>query len=364
MAPLKTHFMNFRRLSIALAIIALTFIPSAAHDATPQKLIPFEQDEKWGFVNSKGEIVIKPQFDKVEPFSEGLALVKANLKNGFIDASGKVVIELQYYNAFSFSEGLAAVTIKAPGTWGYIDHKGNAVIPARFAWAGSFTDGIAEVLLAPDPGVPNIDKSGYIDKTGNIIIDAKYGWAQQFADGLALIADDKPSSMEFLNRKAFIDIHGQRVTEFFDDAESFSEGLAAIRVNGLWGFIDKTGAVVIPPSYNLVSGPFSEGYAPVECVDRNIAFIDKRGRQLTDCSFKQASEFSEGLAAVQTTEGKWGFIDTRGQLAVKPAFAFAYPFFNGLAQVRIMKGDTTYVGYINRKGEYVIKPVKKKPIEN
>ena len=101
---------------ISTSIITLFLILCVAQEAKAQALIPFEQNEKWGFINAKGEVVIKPQFDKVQPFSEGLALIKVDLKNGFIDATGKFVIEPQYYNAFSFSEGVAAVSRSHPKT--------------------------------------------------------------------------------------------------------------------------------------------------------------------------------------------------------------------------------------------------------
>lgn len=355
--------MNPRRCFIHI-VITLALIPWAAQESRAQELIPFEQNEKWGFINTRGETVIRPRFDEVQPFSEGLALVRNDdLKYGFIDASGEFVVEPQYYIAFSFSEGLAAVTKESPGTWGYIDHKGSFVIPAQFGWAGSFSDGMAEVLTAPDKGKPNVLKTGYIDKTGSLVIEDKYGWSEPFSDGLALIADDKPNAQEYFNRKAFIDKRGRRVTAFFSNAESFSEGLAAVEVDSLWGFIDTTGAVVIPPAYDFVLRPFTEGYAAVHCLNDKIAFIDRRGKKITGCSFEEAWAFAGGLAAVQTTGKGWGFINTRGRFVIRPQFAHADSFLNGLARVRIIKEGWIYEGYINPRGEYVIKPMKKREVE-
>ena len=347
-------------IKLVAILIGLFIAPCLAQKINTQKLIPYEQNDKWGFINSKGEIVIKPQFDEVNPFSEGLARVEINLKNGFIDTSGKFVIEPQYYIAFSFSEGVAAVSIEPPGTWGYIDHKGNFVIPPKFQWAGNFSEGIAEVLIVPDPAAPNIDKSSYIDKTGNLIIKDSYDWAELFSDGFALIAEDKPNSSAYFNRKAFIDRNGNRVTEFFQNAESFSEGLAAVEVNSLWGFIDTTGAIVIPPIYDFVLRPFTEGFAAVNCENDKSAFIDKTGKKITECMFEEAWAFSEGLASVQTADKKFGFINTKGKFVIKPQFDYADSFLNGLAKVRIVKNDWIYEGYINRQGAYVVKPMKKK----
>ncbi|MDQ3801037.1 MAG: WG repeat-containing protein [Acidobacteriota bacterium] len=342
------------------AIVAVLFIvPCAA-----QKLIPYERDGKWGFINSKGETVIKPQFDEAEPFSEGLARVEINLNVGFIDVAGKFVIEPQFRCAFDFSEGLAPVARDCKEQWEYIDHQGRTIIPAKFSWAGKFSEGRAKVLVAPDANAPRILKSGYIDKSGDLVIEAKYGWAESFSDGLALIADNKPNSTEYFNRKAFIDRNGNQVTEFFQDAESFREGLAPVEIDSLWGFIDKTGTVVIPPVYDFVLRPFKEGFAAVNCLNNKAAFIDKTGRKITDCVFEEAWEFNEGLAAVQTSDKKFGFINGKGAFVIKPQFDYARSFLNGLAEVRIIKNGWIYEGYINRQGAYVVKPEKKKKVED
>ena len=64
----------------------------------------------------------------------------------------------------------------------------------------------------------------------------------------------------------------------YDDAWYFSEGLARVYENGKWGFIDKTGKVVIPLIYDGADG-FSDGEAKVR-VDDERFYIDKEGRFL------------------------------------------------------------------------------------
>ena len=48
-------------------------------------------DNKWGYVNKSGTVVIKPAFESADPFVEGLALVEFDGKKGYIDRSGKFV---------------------------------------------------------------------------------------------------------------------------------------------------------------------------------------------------------------------------------------------------------------------------------
>ncbi|MBD2085891.1 S-layer homology domain-containing protein [Trichocoleus sp. ST-U3] len=59
-------------------------------------------------------VVIQPQFDEAEAFSEGLARVKIADKWGYIDKTGKLVISPQFDEADAFSEGVALVRQYAP----------------------------------------------------------------------------------------------------------------------------------------------------------------------------------------------------------------------------------------------------------
>lgn len=57
-------------------------------------------EQKSGYINTKGEIAIAPQWDAALEFSEGLAAVVVgdsdNLKWGFINKAGQVVIAPKY----------------------------------------------------------------------------------------------------------------------------------------------------------------------------------------------------------------------------------------------------------------------------
>ena len=72
-------------------------------------LAKIKKNGKWGFVNNKGEVIIKLNYDFVDDFSEGLAPVKQNGKYGYIDKTGKVIIpiNLNYLSVGRFFEGFA-----------------------------------------------------------------------------------------------------------------------------------------------------------------------------------------------------------------------------------------------------------------
>ena len=62
----------------------------------------------------------------------------------------------------------------------------------------------------------------------------------------------------------------------YDFAERFSDGLAAVKVGGRFGYIDKTGRVVIPLQFDS-AGEFSDGVAEVE-VGGEFGYINTSGK--------------------------------------------------------------------------------------
>lgn len=70
------------------------------------------------------------------------------------------------------------------------------------------------------------------------------------------------------------------------------------------------------------------------------------------------STFKEGLAAVYLTHdnGPSGYIDHTGKFAFPPEFSFVEPFEDGLALATSL--ETGFMGFINRKGEWVVQPTK------
>ena len=97
-------------------------------------------------------------------------------------------------------------------------------------------------------------------------------------------------------------------------------------------YIDKAGKTVIDASGYENAGPFSEGLAPVNVLRQGWGFIDKTGAMTIPPQFEIAAFFKDGLAPV-LIDDKWGFIDRNGTLVIENQFDFVAEFSKGVAIV-------------------------------
>ena len=148
----------------------------------------------------------------------------------------------------------------------------------------------------------------------------------------------------------FINKSGQFVIDpIFDCVRNFKDGLAAIEIDGKWGYIDINGYVVIEPKYDDVTWCFSEGLACVQEGEK-FFFIDKNGRKvLGPLPTADTCSFSEGLAAVGGM-GINGYIDRAGKLVIDALYSKTFPFRKGIAFVK--KERTKEWGYIDKMGNF------------
>jgi hypothetical protein len=75
-----------------------------------------------------------------------------------------------------------------------------------------------------------------------------------------------------------------------DGQSETHEGLAKIQEQGLWGFTDSDGKLVIEPRFRSV-GDFSNGFARVSDVKGLWGYIDRTGNEVIPMRFEDAEDF-------------------------------------------------------------------------
>ncbi len=96
-------------------------------------------NDKYGFIDKKGNWVIQPLFKFVDSsFYEGLARFKLNDKVGFVDKQGNIVIQAAFLGVERFENGLAPFRLEKDSKIGFIDKQGNVIIQPLYTNAYSF----------------------------------------------------------------------------------------------------------------------------------------------------------------------------------------------------------------------------------
>lgn len=158
----------------------------------------------------------------------------------------------------------------------------------------------------------------------------------------------------------------------FDEAQDFSDGMAAVKKGKKWGYINEKGDIVIDYQYSAAL-PFNEGHAVVgDCYSvlgitvpvpsKNCMVINKDGIitgkfEKKDAIYAFASPFSDGLALFVRTPKRgfkpkqtYGFINTKGQIVIDPSkYTLAEPFEDGVAKVT---SEDNGGGYIDTKENF------------
>lgn len=264
---------------------------------------------RFGYIDKTGKVVIGATFYEAGQFSEGLATVRIGeaAQYGYIDRTGAVVIPPQFAWAEAFSKGFAVVHLggrggqySQPTRSTFVDENGK-IMMGEFDFVGEgFSEDLAVVSVGRSPAA----KFGYIDRTGKMVVTPQFSEARGFSEGLACIriGDDRTGKDGFIDKSGRIVIVPQ-----FDRAGSFVDGLAWVRVSSTW-------STIAPPegsrTYDSATGTWQPS-PPQHVVTGKFGYIDKTGKLVVNPQFDYASDFADGLALVRIGDdktGKYGYI--------------------------------------------------------
>jgi len=221
----------------------LTYLGPVSDDG---ELFPAVQDGVWCYVDKDGNRKLVPdkEYDFLGPFSSGFAVAKRDDVFGYIDTSFNEY-EFGYENAYNFKDNLAVVKKKGKisiigkdfsvikeldydgilaDEYGYTNHFGVSVFIRENTYylCTSNGDSIGD-FSAEYIGLPAEDGS-YVEYE----IDGKYGFV-----------DSKTGKI--------------KIKPKYEEAKSFSCGLAPIKVNEKWGFIEEKGTEIVAPTFTFTT---------------------------------------------------------------------------------------------------------------
>lgn len=366
-------------------------------------VVNFGNDEGYGLMNMKGEIVTTEKYKSITQTSEGISIVTR--KEGIcrvncIDTEGKIMFDewfkkIEGFNKYGYAKvlndnGYGVVDVNgkllfrkksfesieniADGLWVVrdnakdnkqkeldpyylVNNKGRKISEVNFVTHGDFKNGFISICVS------NFGWN-YLDEEGNLLCKNADGTPEWYSDcgnfdegGNAVVIKK--------NKYNIINSFGKVISkEWFNkwlnmDADDvrFIEGFAKIKVDGLYKFIDRHGKWLSDESFIDVVQYFKNGYAVVRVAGNYCNIINKYGKLILDSKetkYTSMGSFVNGIAKVSrgsVEDLEWNYIRTNGSVVSKEWFRNAAEFVGNAACV---ENKQNLYNYMDRSGRFLL----------
>jgi smc-like protein len=221
-------------------------------DATNNRVL-FHDNGMWGVADLEGKVLIQPQFDAINPWSNSLYRVRTSSK-----------------------------------LWGLHNIEDQMIVACIYDNIGNLVSGKAEANLR-DKDKSWITYKGFLDAKGNVV------------DSKTKILNDKYTAFERFEKWGIRTVKDQIVIiPTYEDIQPWTEEAAKVKSNGKWGVIGLPGGnIIIALDYDFI-GELENGTANITYVGVT-KIIDAEGNILSEKSIELQNGF------VKTKIGnKWG----------------------------------------------------------
>jgi WG containing repeat len=308
-------------------------------------------------------------FGEAGDFSDDGIFVGKSSSYDFYDYTGKKLNSKTYFSVVNFSEGICALQETSTATPHLADKNFNKIKDLYSYFIGPYSEGLAYA------NNPQNGMLYYLDKKGNDAFSVSAKEGSKCINGFITLKDNYGKFYQ-VNKK------GKTIgTKTWEEASVFSEGLASVKDNNKYGFIDTLGKTQIDTKYAIVS-QFTKGAAIVK-LNNELFLINKKGEPLGTAKYEAAGVPDNGTFPVQkdgkaglidskgntiidfkynsilymsedrvwaAKDGKWGLLDNKGKPLTEFIYQAAYDFKDGFA--RVVLNDK--IGVVNKSGKLVV----------
>lgn len=258
-----------------------------------------QNGEMWGYVTATGSSTSNKGVDKAFSVGdEGKRLQTVDERVVLIDANKVIygIFSVVPESAGVLSEG--KICIKVDGSYGYYNELGDYLF-GTYEKAGAFKDGTAPV--------ESEDGMFFIDTEGNKTNDLIYKDVVMNGNGVWNVRGHMLADAG--NGYQIYDAEFNTIEGFIaEDVDILTEdGIFAFKKDGKWGFANLNGEVIIEPKFeNAMS--FSNGLAAVSNGEK-WGFVNAEGQLGIDYQFMAADYFNDASSCfVETETNNWQLI--------------------------------------------------------
>ncbi len=268
-------------------------------------------DGKFGFINKKNERVIPFEFDAVGDFVNGRAIVEKNERIGMIDRSGNIVFPIEFLDLDIANDDL--IFARKDSLYGFYDWNFNLRIPEKYNEVFPFENDLAKVKIGL--------KEAFIDQYGTTVVPSGYNNISFFSDTLLVFEENEKYGLMTTNCQVV-------TAAAYDQIGKLVDNRALVIKGNLMGYIDASGKLIIPTTFEIYPNcieraQFNSSFAIVKQKGK-MGVIDVSGKLVIPCNFLNIGDIASIMAF--TKGNLWGFMDLKGKEVMVPVYDFATSF--------------------------------------
>jgi len=317
-------------------------------------LIPLKDtSDKFGYIDTLGNWIIKPQFDDAQEFKEGFASVCKNDSCFYINKEGIKTSENYFEETENYTDGIAIVkkdnayflinrsgqliskgyqdinastnklfVCKLNNLYGAINAKGETIIPFEYNKLGNFKNRFAYYLST---------QYGLVD-VNNRKLEAKWDWISDVDSNSVAVVKKK-------NQFGLMTVSEQLILPCeYDYVVHCQNDIYLVVKNGLYGFYninEKCFVTSVDYNYNSSYEPryYTNGKYFKLIQDDEVALVDANGRNSINFGTYTNMFFAKCDIIRIQKKNKYGFVDRKLKPVTPIEFDKATDFENNLAIV-------------------------------
>ncbi|MDX2360894.1 MAG: WG repeat-containing protein [Crocinitomicaceae bacterium] len=337
--------------SLVIYVFHGFLFPSMA--ASQRGMYAISVDDKWGYINEFGAIIVEPSFDRAFSSTYNYAIVEMDSSYELINSDGVDIGKGYDFHAGSIRTNGWINAHNSNNLYGCIDSSGTVMIPLDFKVIGYFRDSYARAIKGDQIGVVSqdgifYDLSGYDEVKPLPKRDGCFEVVKNGRTGLYSIVEGR-IVIEPVERRRYLKVKDGRV--IISDTK---KGGAVMDI--------KSGKFIIPfGRYESISIGHDSVYTVVK--NKLYGFVDFDGYSILDCSLTHTyvSYLTNGLAdyndmAETDYDGYFvGLLDISGSIKLEADEYLNLDLLtvvNGTNLYRVLKNGK--FGVINGNGELIV----------
>jgi len=291
-----------------------------------KQYVKIQKDYKFGIFDFKDNIILSCSYKNIYSLGDLFVVQNSDEYWGVYNSNGQVVIPC-VFSKIESHERIGDVnffTVKdIHNHWGVYNLNGETVVPLIFDYIRHIVDENYTIVVKED-------KCGIYENFECLLVPCIYDIINDVSEGLSAVAI-KNNSISFQKHKykwGFINLRNEVVIPIkYEEAHSYSHGLAAVRISEKWGFINTENKTIIPFIYDNVEsgifnrfGRFVDGLICVGIKNKNY-IIDVQGKVIVDLmyygigtfTFDDGIFFKNGIERICNENGE-GYISRTGRV--------------------------------------------------